>query len=212
MTFKQRLATLVSFIFNPLTMPVIGLFIILHANTTEALLPAVLKKYLYLLVFSGTFLLPLCLVPFYWYQKKTPGPFMHDPSDRRLPLLLTFIFYSFTVYYLYKLPFHYLVETLAFCIACSVSVMFNFIIILKWKISSHLIGTGGIMGLIFIEQMLGMDVPVFYFIVTILTTGVVAWSRMFLKEHNILEVAAGFFLGFFVVAGIILLFNQIPLL
>jgi membrane-associated phospholipid phosphatase len=74
-------------------------------------------------------------------------------------------------------------------------IILSSIISLKWKISIHLAGLGGILGAIMaLSFRFGLN-PVLWIIGIILISGLVGTSRMLLGKHNLSQIIAGFFLG-----------------
>jgi len=207
MDLRKQLAKIISFIFHPLLMPVAGTYIIFLSNTTESLLPVEFRTYIYLLVFGGTCCLPLCLLPLYIYWKSISSPYMNESGERNTPLIFTFFLYLLTTYYLNKIPVQYINLIIIFIGACSISIFLNFIINLKWKISSHLIGIGGIIGLIVIMRLLQLTPPLYFLILAIITGGLLFWARIESGSHNWKQALAGLGLGIVVVPLTILIFE-----
>jgi len=76
------------------------------------------------------------------------------------------------------------------------SVICAFIINLKWKVSAHMTGIGGLLGaLISTSILLEVDL-ISYVILSIFVSGLIASSRLILNAHTPLQLIAGFFLGF----------------
>ena len=65
-------------------------------------------------------------------------------------------------------------------------------------------GLGGISGLILMLSLIYTLDMTFYLSVLFLISGIVASARLVLKEHNLLQIATGYFTGFLIV-GIFLL-------
>ena len=67
-----------------------------------------------------------------------------------------------------------------------------------WKISAHAAGIGGVVALIYQihVQCLSAFNLLWVFIATILLAGILGTSRLLLKRHTVLQVLAGFAVGF----------------
>jgi hypothetical protein len=79
--------------------------------------------------------------------------------------------------------------------AACVSVLLVLAISYFWKISAHLVGWGGVVGLIVIlSYQFGSDMMIFL-VVAILFSGITAFARLRLNEHIPLQVYTGFLLG-----------------
>jgi len=90
----------------------------------------------------------------------------------------------------------------------SVSILLSVLLLLsvKFRICGHTAAVGGITGLIF-TLILQYETPLLGFLsASILVAGLVASARLILGVQRPLEVYAGFFLGFGVVLGTMLLY------
>lgn len=76
-----------------------------------------------------------------------------------------------------------------------IAILLTAFINLKFKISAHMVGIGGLLGvLISISYLIKFDMTLFYIFVIILA-GIVGFARLTLNEHKPLQVYAGFLLG-----------------
>ena len=91
-----------------------------------------------------------------------------------------------------------------FLFSSVIVVLAILLISLFWKISLHMAGLGGISGLILMLSLIYTLDMTFYLSVLFLISGIVASARLVLKEHNLLQIATGYFTGFLIV-GIFLL-------
>lgn len=76
------------------------------------------------------------------------------------------------------------------------SIFLTAIINLKFKISAHMVGIGGLLGsLIVVSYVLKYNaVPQIAFLVIL--AGIIATCRLYLKAHDPKQIYSGFFLGF----------------
>lgn len=191
----KLLAKIISYIFHPSTIPTIGIVIIFNTNSyINYALPYELKKAVVLLTMVSTFIIPTLFTLLLQNRKLINSIEMETARERILPYGFTIFFYFFTMYMMEKVaipPIMY-----KFMIGATVSVILAFIINLKWKISAHLIGMGGLTGaLIAISFVLNLNlISVIAF--TFLASGMVASSRLLLEAHTSKQVYAGFFVGF----------------
>ena len=74
-----------------------------------------------------------------------------------------------------------------------------------WKISLHMLGVGGLIGVLVSLQYLygGLSSMIIYFM---LIAGITAMARIYLKAHNHSQIYVGFIVGFIIECVIILLF------
>lgn len=195
-TFDKYWAKAISYIFNPLIIPFFGIIVILYSNTYISLLPSNAKHLILSIVFTGTFILPLCFVPMYMYLKVIRSIDMEERLQRILPLAITIILYSLTYYFLLKVSIPFIGSFL-------LSVLFTLIILLillfKWKISFHTAAIGGLTALILgIMLRLNADIMA-WFICSIIASGLVSTARLILEKHSVFEVITGYLTGFFTV-------------
>ena len=195
MKVSASLRKFFSYILHPLLMPTTGIFIIFSSNTTDAYMPDEYRKYVYLLIISGTFILPLCLIPFYKYRNIISGAEMKESHERRIPLLITAALFILTAYYLYTLPSGVLRTCRYFCTAGAAGVVFNYLINLRWKISSHMIGIGGITGLVVSLWLTHNQSPLIFAASSILASGILAWARCTEGPHSKMQIFSGYVLG-----------------
>jgi membrane-associated phospholipid phosphatase len=193
----KYVATAVSYLLNPLIMPTYGLvFIMLMLNFS--ILPN-LNKMLLLVVFSGTFILPAAIVLLFRYFKIINNVEMRNKEERIVPLLITLLLYLFTFLIIRRLPVPDTI--LGFVMASIVSLLFTFFITLVWKISVHMIGIGGLAGLVLV-LMINTTNPFNILILSLVfvLSGLLGFSRLYLDAHTPTQVYSGFGMGMLVVA------------
>lgn len=197
------LAETVSVLFHPILMPFYGLLIIFYVPTILAYLPSTVKKFLILIVLINNVFVPLSLLPYFKYRNIITSWTLSERKERILPLIVTSIFYSLTVYIIYRFNIPGFIKSflvVSALLAISVTIL-NF----WWKISIHAVGVGAITALLVILSIL-MQADLMVFIVTaILVSGLVMSARLFLNLHEPAEVWVGYFLGI-AGSGLMLLF------
>jgi membrane-associated phospholipid phosphatase len=202
MDIENRFAKFISYIFNPLLMPSLGIIIIFNSGTYLSDLPFEAKRMIFLVIFTGTFVIPLCFLPFYYYFKVIHEINMDKPSQRIIPIAITSFIYCLTFYVTRKIPVPFFNQ---FIFAITLIVVFNTIILFWWKISSHLIGIGGITGLV-LGMLIRFDTDMTtYLILLILVSGLLGFSRLKLNFHSPSQVYAGYLVGLLVVLFLVIL-------
>lgn len=195
------IAKIFSYVFHPLIMPSIGVFFIFSSGTYLSFMPSEGIRIIFLITFLGTFIIPLCFIPVYYYFNIVKNIEMDTPSQRVIPLLMTFFTYCCTFYLMRRIPIPFVNN---FILACCVVLLLNLLIFLKWKISSHLLGLGGLTGLL-ISMNVRLNADINYFlIITLLVTGFVAASRLKLNAHTPTQVYSAYLTGVFVVSFFLL--------
>jgi hypothetical protein len=188
-----KITKVISYIFHPIFMPIIGVYIILQI-THLALLPDVSKNAILYLIGISTILFPLTIIPLLYYRKIITNITISDKKERLIPLFLTSIFYYISYYMLHKFSAPLFIQE--YILTVFFNVLFASIISIKWKISLHMIGIGGLVGLMsslfyLFNINIGIILPML-----ILVSGVIGTSRIYLKEHNSSQIYFGFFLGY----------------
>lgn len=201
---RTALAKMVSLILHPVIMPVLGLLVIFNSGTYLAYLPFDSKKFVFLVVSLCTIVIPLCLMPFFLYQKLIMNFKTDSRKERYLPLTTAFLFY--TVCYIRVLRFPIPPAYHAFILGCTIAVLCALIISLFWKISVHMSGIGGLTGLIVFliwSQRVNLQ---FLLILSIISAGLIGFARLQMKAHNPAQVYSGFLAGLFCVGVTMMLY------
>ena len=197
---EKKFAMAISVIFQPIFVPLYSLIILFYANTyiTYAVQPEI-KKFIFLVTVLNTIILPIGVF-YYFYRAKLIESFhMHTAKERSLPFLSTLVFHLSTYYLFTKVPMPDLFQNLV--LGAAVSVTAAFIINLKWKVSIHMLGMGGIVGTI-IGLILRYQVDAMLLVmVLVLVSGIVGFARLRLEAHTPLQVYVGFLLGTIILTG-----------
>jgi membrane-associated phospholipid phosphatase len=70
------------------------------------------------------------------------------------------------------------------------------IINIWWKISTHTAAIGGVAGALFVfADIFGFN-PVWWFCLVFIVAGILGSARMYLRQHTLGQVVAGFGIGF----------------
>jgi hypothetical protein len=195
----DKTARIISVLFHPLIMPSLGFLMLFNSGTYLAYLPYDYKKMILLIVILCTFIIPLSMIPFFLYQKLIFDINLSKVRERYIPLVISFLLYLFCYFLLKKVPIP--PEYHAFCLGCAASVFIVLLVISKWKISLHMVGIGGLAGLItylIIHMQVNLE---FYLILTILVAGLIGTARLILNAHKPFEIYTGFLAGFVIVAS-----------
>ena len=192
---ETRIAKIISYLFHPLLMPSYGLLLFFYLDRhVSYFLPFEIKKTLFLMTLSFTFVLPVMNAIVLLRMKIIRSLSMETKEERRLPLLITAIFYFAEYYLLTEAEVPATLKLLM--LSAIISVMLTVIINLFWKISAHMIGIGGITGMAFILSIL-FQTPAFLIISSLFViAGIIGYARLQLQAHSIAEIYSGFFVGF----------------
>lgn len=194
---------IISGIFNPFIIP-FAAFLVLFLFSYLRMLPLQYKLLVLGIVYCFTILLPM--VSIFLFQKIN-GMKIKDLSNREkrfVPYGLTIVAYLFCLLMMYKLNMPYYMSgiIMATLLATVVCVVLN----LKWKISEHMAGMGGVVGGLLCFSFLFNYNPVWWLCLFILIAGVLGTARILLKQHTLGQVLSGFSVGLCcAVAGILLI-------
>jgi hypothetical protein len=202
--FFKRIPQLFSIVCHPLLMPTIGIYILLNSGTHISLLTDDAKHYLLILTALFTFGLPMVFLPVFYYQKLTSSIVMSEKHERIAPLLTTSIVYYLLFYLMRQMGVPVFIQ--AFQLACTIAVFVTLLITLKWKISAHLVGIGGIIGLIMVLSIFYHVNMLFFLIVALLFAGFVSFARLSLNAHTPGQVYIGLAIGLVIMVGTLMIF------
>ncbi len=188
-------AKIISILFHPLLMPLLGIITIFKSGTYISYIDNRWVNITLLIVFILTVVLPLSITPFYYYTRIVRSIRMESHKERIIPYFITFALFYVAHLIIKKLPLNYFYSVYLF--AASISVLMVIIISYFWKISTHMVGIGGLIGLI-LSLSLRMTANLMgILIITLIVAGILGTSRLKLNSHSPSQVYSGFILGFF---------------
>lgn len=202
-------ARFISTVLSPLLTPSYGVFMALSIS------PKVLdttgsRINLLLIIFGITCVLPIATIAVLHNFKIIKDKRLLKRGERLIPYITGVIYYLVAVWYMaYTHEPQWLVMFAAGgALACLISTLVN----IKWKISAHMAGIGGLLALLWQLDAMELEVisPVwmlFFILLTIGLCGALGSARMLLKRHTLMQVFAGFFNGFLCVSLMMRLFG-----
>lgn len=187
------IARFFSFLFHPVFMPLIGLFIILNSGIYSESIPADYSRFLYLIVFLCHVLLPLSLIPAMIYLKHIDNYYINEKQQRVIPLLFTSVCFYIGYYIITKFSQSILINY--FLLSSAIIVFGLFLVTWLWKISLHMAGIGGLTGLIIVLSRLYHINLAIVLSTVILISGILASSRLALGAHSVTQILVGYLFG-----------------
>lgn len=179
----------------------------LKNSVYDFLTPDPLKWRLVFLVFTMSFLLPLLNIYLLYKLGRIPSFLLSNRSERGFPYLITSLFYFGLVYLLLEINIWNTLKLFLF--GGGVAIVLTALINLRFKISAHMVGMGGLLGvLISVAYLLKLDLSLLYITLVVLS-GAVASARMYLGEHRYGELLLGFVLGVLVQSTLFFTLHQI---
>ncbi|HOZ86731.1 MAG TPA: hypothetical protein PL029_03185 [Bacteroidia bacterium] len=206
----RNFALLISVLFHPLLMCTYGCLLLFFGieNTVFDYLTSVGTKWrITLIVFIFSFIFPVLNIFILYKLKKIPQITLSNRRDRTFPYLMTALFY-FGLFYL-MLDINIWTVIKISVVGAGLAILFTAIINLKYKISAHMVGVGGLLGvLICVSYLIKFDMTPFYILVIFLA-GLLGFARLKLEEHQPYQIYTGFLLGLFVQAGLFFILQKI---
>jgi len=193
-------ARFTSVIFHPLLIPTFGFLLLFNSDFYFSILPWNVKRYMLLVVFLSTCVLPAISILILSLSPKFDLN-MEKNTDRVLPLFISSISYYLGYLLLKRLPVFPVYNVL---LIGSVLVQIALIpISMRWKISAHAAAIGGLVGVVLGLSFRLQENPVHLLSLLILTAGLVGTSRLILEKHTQSQVYAGFLTGFLILTLVI---------
>lgn len=194
---EKNLSKFISYLLHPSVMPLIGMYFLLNSPTYLTLINPIAKNYLYVLVFILTFIFPIASAILNYKLKLIDSLLMETRQERVIPYFVTSIFFFVNYFTLKKIPIYQSISD--FYLGVSIVISLVFLLNFKWKISSHMAGIGGIVGLILgLSVKFGIDYSLLFSIL-ILLSGILGYARLYLKSHKPYQIYIGFIIGFITV-------------
>ena len=187
-----RVARVTSIVFTPFSIPFLA-FLVLFLFSYPRIMPILYKGIVLGIVYCFTILTPTITI---FLFRKINGFARQELSERKkryVPILLTIISYVFCLLMMRKLNIPWYMTGIIF-----VSLVISIICILvnlKWKLSEHMAGMGGIIGGLVSFSALFSYNPVVWLCLFILIAGILGSARIVLGHHTLGEVLSGFVVG-----------------
>lgn len=201
-------ARLVSLVFTSFYLPLVCVVVLTALFTMSylSLLPLPYKLTVLAVVVFFTIALPMFFVITHLAMRleQWTARELGQKHLRMVPYAFSLAGYASCVWVLQSMNvFHFIlsivIATMVVQIACTV-------INIWWNISTHTAAIGGIAGaLVAFAEILGFN-PVWWLCVTLLLAGILGSASMMVRQHTLLQVVAGFGVGFFFAGAGILLF------
>jgi len=187
----------ITLIFQPLLMPTFGMIILMNMTFFVGLPP--LWRWISIIgTFIFTAVLPAIPILVMLRKGEINDLFISKKEERTMPYLFSFLAYVFWSMFMWR-TLQFPMFIVAMGIGSAISIIAITIINLKWKISAHLGGIGGLTGAVFgVCYRMAIN-PLPFLIVILAISALVALARMELKAHTPAQVLSGFVVGFLAV-------------
>lgn len=185
-------AKVLSVLFTPFYLPILGL-LILFIFSYLSLLPLTYKLFLLLMFYLFTVFLPTALIRFYRRYQGWTLIELGSRERRAIPYVIS-IFSYLLCYYIMAATHvpHFmgsiLIAALVIQVACAIINLFI-------KISTHTAAIGGVTGALLAFSVIFSFNPVWWLCIVLLLAGMVGTSRMILRQHSLRQVVLGYLAG-----------------
>jgi len=186
------IARVLSTLFRPIYYPTVGCILLL-TMTYLSMLPWPFKILVLALVYLFTIAIPQFGVYIYRRIHGWNAHELRHQHKRFVPYTIHLCSYLFLMYLMTTLHlprFFTAIIMVSMLIQCS-CILIN----LKWKISMHSAGSGGIIGALLAYSAIFLFNPLWWLCIAILVSGLVMTSRMLLRQHTLGQVLCGTLVG-----------------
>ncbi|MBT3385625.1 MAG: PAP2 family protein [Prolixibacteraceae bacterium] len=197
-----KFAKIISIIFHPVLVPTLGLILLFNSGFYFSILSWEAKRFILLVVFFSTGILPLLTVAILALNPKFDIS-LDNSRDRIIPLLFSSVYYYLGYLLMNKMNAFPVFKI--FLIASVIVIIALLMISFKWKISNHMAALGGLTGTLFALSFKTGINPLLAVVLAIFISGLVGTARLLLNKHKLWQLIAGYFLGFLILYLVIYL-------
>jgi hypothetical protein len=175
-------------------MPCYAFGLLFYANPyINLMVPESSKQISFVILALFSIVLPIITALILKQFKMIDSLYMKSAQERRWPFMFTLIWYYMALQLLSKM---HLPESFDLLMIGAISAIgLALIITLRWKISIHMLGIGGLVGAILgVSQRFQYNHSLLI-IVLIIWAGVIGYARLKTISHNYRQVYVGFLLG-----------------
>ncbi len=197
-SWATRLSRVASLVLHPFFMPFYGVMVIVLMNVVpELTFIKELRIRLLVATTAYTMLFPWIALVLLRIFRMVDSLSVNVPRQRIMPMLILMICYVSYVSVVARGPFLHIIYSFMF--GATLCVMSSLVITPWWKISLHEISAGGGVALALYLALRGVPNAVGLLCGTLLCAGCLGTARLHLGSHSLMQVAAGFALGFSIV-------------
>ncbi len=200
------LSQFLSTVLSPLLMPSYGVFLVLWGSFLSSR-PTGDRAMILIVMFGLTCILPMIFISTLQHFGIVHNKRLDLRRERTLAYIFALACYTSGCFYLNHV--HSPKWFIMFAAGGAVALLLVLLINLKWKISAHMTGIGGIVALVYtmhIQMIEAFDMQV-VLIVTIMLAGCLGTARIILGRHDFAQVITGALLGYFSVKLMMMLFG-----
>ena len=188
----------ISVLLHPLFMPLYSLLLAFNLDFRLSffLSPAMLWI-TYGMIFVMTVLFPLSSMLMLMRGGMVSGILMPTARERIGPFVMAIVYYALTYWLLRRTSHHE--ATYAMLFGATLTLVATTLITLRWKISAHMVGIGGLLGALSALLLLHGSVGPFTLATAVLAAGLLGTARLLDGDHSPAQVYSGIVLGYVIV-------------
>jgi len=192
------IATFFSCLLHPMFVPVYGALFLVYTHPFHfaGFLTGGKELRIFGTIAVNTILLPIVTVLMLKKLDFIKSIYMHTQHDRVIPYMATMIFY-FWVFYVFRHQSDIPLMLTIFFLGNFIAIILAFMGNIFMKISMHMLGMGGLLGLVCTLLNDPFFNPSVALIIAVLLCGIVATSRLILEAHTFRELYWGLMIGIF---------------
>lgn len=193
----MKFAQFISVLAHPLFMPSYAFSLLMYTNPYINMMISDSTKNVVIIILSlFTIVLPIVTAILLKQLRVIDSIYMKSSEERKWPFVFTLVWYYLAFQLLAKL---YIPQSFLLLMLGAISAIgLSLIITLRWKVSIHMLGIGGVIGAIIgISQRFQFDHSNLI-MVLIVFAGLIGFARLKTHSHNYRQVYVGFLLGVFV--------------
>lgn len=193
--FLNGLSNVLSWVLVPLLMPVYGLILAFGLSILDVA-PFRMRLVFTLIIFGLDVVVPMLLILLLKKLGIVSDVGLNGRKERLIPYLIMIVCYMGSAWFLAAkgAPLWLAMFFAGGAAAGLVNVIVNF----RWKISAHAAGIAGVVALLIRIESTGSPEPqlMFWLILTVALAGLMGSARVWLGRHTVLQVLAGYAVGF----------------
>jgi hypothetical protein len=189
------LARFISVVFHPLFIPLYCVLIIFNSPVYIIYQLNIDTKYAVCAVVAVfTIVLPAVSTVMLLKMDGIKSLKMNSQEERKLPFIMSAIFYATAYFSLQQVGIPKLITNAI--LGATISLVILFLANFKQKTSAHMVGIGGLLGIVYtLSEIYIVGISQFLFPAIILA-GLVGYSRLRLEAHQPIEIYFGLIIGF----------------
>lgn len=185
-------ARLMSMIFTPFYLPIVGL-IALFIFSYMSLLPMMYKLVMLAMVYLLTVVAPSLLIHLYRLCQGWTSHELGRKERRLVPYIISIVCYFACFFWM---EFRNTPRVISIIVVVALTIqMVCALINIWWKISTHTAAIGGVAGGLVSYSIAFSFNPLWWLCFVLILAGAVGTARMILRQHSLSQVVTGFLIG-----------------